>query len=109
MITTSDNDTSYRLRSVPSSLSHMHIQSNLSYYGNIECIQEVDQLPPSSRELIITFDSHAKHSLLKKIWAVNIRGYNISIAKAHITDSQLDYRKKYVVGFKGFHHKTTKS
>src|SRR6266498_3819703 len=109
MINNIDYDPSYRLRFVPAALSHQTIQSNLTYYGNIECIQEVEHLPPNRREIIITFDRYAKHSLLDNIWAVNIRGYNISIAKAHLNDSQLDYRKTYVVGFKGFHHKTTES
>ena len=102
-------DYTYRLRHVPSSLSHMHIQANLSYYGRIACIQEVEQLPPTRREILITFDDQAKLSLLNHIWSVNIQGYNISIAQSHLPESQLDYRKKHVAGFKGFHYKTTES
>jgi len=76
----------YRLRHVPPSLSHVQIQNNLSYYGNIESIQEVDNLSLMQRELIITFDKHAKHSLLARIWAVNIQGYNIFITSAHLSN-----------------------
>ena len=105
----SDSDLTYQLRHVPLSLSYVNIQFNLSYYGKIEHIQEVDNLPPTQKEILITFDNNAKHSLLDNIWAVNIQGHNISIAKAHLTNSQLDYRKKYVAGFKGFNHKITES
>ena len=104
-----DTCASYRLRYIHPSLSHVNIQSNFSYYGHIESIQEVENLPPTQREVIITFDSEARLSLLDQIWAVNIKGHNISIAKASLTDSQLDYRKKYVVSFKGFHYRTTES
>jgi len=72
-------------------------------------MQEVDNLLPLQREMIITFDHNVKHSLLEHIWAVNIQGYNISIAKAHLSNSQLNYRHQYVVGFRGFHHKITES
>ncbi len=87
----SDPELTYWLRYVPLSLSHVHIQSNLSYYGKIRNIQEVDKLPPIQREILITFNNNAKISLLDNIWIVNIQGHNISIAKAHLTNSQLDY------------------
>ncbi len=61
------------------------------------------------RELLITFNHNAKQSLLDQIRAVNIYGYNISIARAHLTDSQLKYRQQFVVGFRGFHYQTTES
>ena len=51
----------------------------------------------------------AKLSLLNHIWTVNIQGYNISIAQSYLTDSQLEYRKIHVAGFKGFYYKTTES
>ncbi len=47
--------------------------------------------------------------MLNHIWAVNIRGYNISLSKAHLTTSQLDYHKSHVTDFKGFNYKTTES
>ncbi len=83
----SDSDFTYCLRHVPLSLSHMNLQSNLSYYGMIVRIQKVNNLPPTQRELLIMFDNNAKHSLLNNIWTVNIQGHNISIANAHLTNS----------------------
>ena len=47
--------------------------------------------------------------MLDNIWAVNIRGYNILLAKTHLTNTQLEYRKLHVAGFKGFNYKTTES
>src|SRR6266540_232233 len=99
----------YRLRYVPLSLKHDDIKHNLSYYGKIVQLTEIDHLPPSQREILITFDSQARLSLLDHIWAVNVRGYNISIAKAHLTTTQLDYRKAHVASFKGFNYRTTES
>ncbi len=99
----------YQLRYVPLFLNHGDIHNNLSYYDTITNIQEVNNLPSTQREILITFDHYAKLSLLDHIWSVNIKGHNISIAKAHLSISQLDYRQHYVVGFKGFNHKTTES
>jgi len=104
-----DLDYTYRLRHVPVFLSHMQIHSNLSYYGDMVNIQDVDNLPTMQRELLITFNHKAKISLLDHIWAVNVQGYNISIARAHLSDSQLKYRQQYVIGFRGFHYQTTES
>ncbi len=103
------SDFAYRLRYVSSSLKHEDIKHNLSYYGQIESIQDIKNLSPTQREILIIFDKNVRISLLDHIWAVNIRRYNISMAKAHLTDSQLDYRKLHVAGFKGFNYKTTES
>ncbi len=99
----------YRLRHVPLSLKHEDIAYNLSYYGRIEQIQEVENLPSTQREILITFDQHTRINLLDHIWAVNVQGHNISVAKAHLTISQLDYRKLHVAGFHGFNYHTTES
>ena len=72
-------------------------------------MQEVENLPSTQREILLTFTHDAKHSLLDHIWTVNIQEHNISIAKAHLTISQLEYRQQYVVRFKGFNYKTTAS
>src|SRR6266540_2289412 len=76
---------SYRLRHVPLSLNHKDLTYNLSYYGQIELIQEVNQLPSTKREIMITFDQHARINLLDHIWAVNVHGHNFSLAKAYLT------------------------
>src|SRR6266540_3742733 len=99
----------YRLTHVPLHISHEDITYNMSYYGQIERIQDVDQLPPTQREILITFDRHARINLLNHIWAVNVKGYNISIAHTSITNSQLEQRKLFVAGFRGFHYRTTES
>ena len=100
---------SYRLRHVPLKLTYDDIRYNFSYYGQIESIQELANLPSTQRELLITFDHHARINLLDHIWAVNISRYNIPLARAHFSDSQLDYRKIHVAGFKRFNYKTTES
>ncbi len=100
---------SYRLSHVPLSINHKDITYNLSYYGQIELIQKVTQLPSTKREIIVTFDKHARINLLDHIWAVNVHGHNISLAKVHLTDLQLAYHKNHVTGFKGFNYKTMKS
>ncbi len=100
---------SYRLKYVPLSLTHDDIRFNLSYYGHIELIQEIANLPSTQREVQIIFDRHARFQLLDHIWAVNVREYNIPIAKAHLSDDQLAYRKLHIAGFKGFNYKTTES
>ncbi len=99
----------YRLRRVPGSIKLIDIQNHLSYYGNIINIQEVDNLPHPRREVLCTFDPSANHRLIAHIWAVNIRGYNLSIANARFSDQQLDYRKQYVVSFRGFTYQITES
>ena len=81
----------------------------MSYYDQIVQLTELDHLPLTQREILITFDPHARITLLDHIWAVNIRGYNISLAKAHLSTFQLDYHKSHVTGFKGFNYKTTES
>ncbi len=108
-MTEQNQNYTYRLRHVPGSISQQEIQSHLSYYGNVTALQEIDNLPPHRREILCYFDSSANSRLLEHIWAVNIQGYNISIAKAHFTDRQLEYRKQFVAGFRGFHYKTTES
>src|SRR6266540_4076684 len=100
---------SYRLKYVPLSLNHDDLIFNLLYYGQIESIQEIENLPSTQREILIIFDKHARINLLDHIWAVNVREHNISLIKAHLTDFQLDYRKLHVVGFKGFNYKTMES
>ncbi len=65
-------DYTYRLRHVPLSLKYEDLKHNLSYYRQIEHIQEVENLPPTQRELLITFDQHARIGLLDHIWAVNV-------------------------------------
>ena len=99
----------YRLRNVPGSINLSMIRSHLSYYGPVADLQEVDYLPLTHREVLCTFASSANLRLLEHIWAVNIQGYNISIANAQFSAQQLDYRKHYVVGFRGFHYQTTES
>ena len=81
----------------------------MSYYGQIVQLTEVDHLPPTQREILITFDFQARINLLDHIWAVNVRGYNISLSKIHLTTFQLEYRKSHVAGFKGFNYRTTES
>ncbi len=105
----SNHNYTYRLRNVPGSINLSLIRSHLSYYGPVVDLQEVDHLPPNHREVLCTFDSSANLRLLEHIWAVNIQGYNISIANVRFSAQQLDYRKQYVAGFRGFHHQTTES
>ncbi len=100
---------SYCLRYVPFSLNHEDLKYNLSYYGQIKLIQKIDNLPSIQRDVLITFDKHVRINLLNHIWAVNIRGHNISLAKAQYTDTQLEYHKLHIIGFKGFNYKTTES
>ncbi len=99
----------YRLSHVPLHISYEDITYNLSYYGQIERIHDVNNLPPTQREILLTFDRHAQINLLNHIWAVNVKGYNISIAHTSITNAQLGQRKLYVAGFCGFHYKITES
>jgi len=99
----------YRLRNVPGSINLATIRSHLSYYGPVTDVQEVEHLPLTHREVLCTFDSDANLKLLQHIWAVNIQGYNISIANAQFSDQQLDYQKKYVAVFRGFHYRFTES
>ena len=94
---------------MPGSISLTVIQSHLSFYGNVTEIQEVANLPSTQREVLCTFDTTANLRLLDHIWAVNIQGYNISLAKAHYNNHQLAYRKHHVAGFRGFNYKTTES
>jgi len=101
---------SYRLRRVPNNLHINDIQRNLSYYGSILNIQLTDSPPHSNfMNYIIIFDQSAKLALLNIVWSVNIKGYNISIAPAHLSDTQIAYRKEHVAGFKGFPSTTTAS
>ncbi len=99
----------YHLRHVLLMLKHEDIIHNLSYYDHIEQIHEIDNLPSIQREILITFDEQAKISLLDHIWAINVRGHNISLTKAHLTDSQLKYHNLHVTSFKSFSYKTTES
>jgi len=99
----------YRLRHLPPFLSHDDLKYNLTYYGPITQLTEVENLPSTKREILITFDHHARISLLDNIWAVNIKGYNVPISKAHLTDSQLKVRNLHVAGFKDFNYRTTES
>src|SRR6266498_1151460 len=69
---TKQNMYTYRLINVPFTINHRDISYNLSYYGQIEQLQEIDDLPPTKRELLITFDKHAHISLLDNIWTVNV-------------------------------------
>src|SRR6266540_4326921 len=99
----------YRLTHVPLHLSHEDLKYNISYYGQIERIQDVDHLPSTQREILITFDRHARLKLLNHIWAVNVKGYNISIAHTSINNSHLEQRKLFIAGFRGFNYRTTES
>ncbi len=93
------NEYTYRLRHVLSSISQEVILSHLTYYREVIDLQEDDNLLSSQRKILYTFHLTTNLRLLDHIWAVNIHGYNISIAKAHYKSSQLDYRKQHVAGF----------
>ena len=99
----------YRLRFVLHLISQTALQTHLSYYGLIDDMQEVDNLPAPQWEILCTFNPATNFRLLNSIWAVNVQGYNLSITKAHLTTTQLDYRKQHVAGFRGFNHRTTES
>ncbi len=99
----------YRIRFVPNSIRLEVLKNHLSYYSPIDDLKEVDNLPAHQREILCTFNASAKIQLLKHIWAVNVQGYNLSIAKAHLPNAQLEYRKQYVAGFRGFNYKITES
>src|SRR5215216_2020256 len=98
----------YRLKTVPTTISHQHIKRALSYYGPIENLEDkFRNRYDSSRDVIITFKRLTKPYQLNLAWAHNINGLVLRCAHIDTSIEDLKARNNFFAGFKGFPNKTT--
>jgi hypothetical protein len=98
----------YRLKMVPTTISHQHIKRALSYYRLIETLEDkFRNRYNSSQDVIITFKRLTKPHQLNLTWAHNSHGLVLRCVHIDTSIEDLKARNSFVAGFKGFPNKTT--